>query len=634
MSVELQFQCLRFIKQVDLDFSINDAAKEPNLFTAGSAADAALEYLTEFESQKPNLPLRVKTFEQMTLALQKIANSIKDCQIFSPYQMEDRSKVFCALQKAEALRAKAKVEQIQQRLPFFLKWLSLPIRWALDRGRKVEPVQVADHVIRHNIDKIYTRKQRLSELDFYLDKLEKNISFQWKQGFQIEELFQHALLYHDIALAEPLVQKAGVNTQHKEGKTFLHLAVEANRADFVQWLLALHADPNIKNEKGLTVYDIARDNHRLTLCRLLRGSSFFQEAASMLGQKYASHPKDLYLYLIRCFLNSEPGDVRALINALKNNEVFAEPLCQAEEYIKTSGTLIVRFPSQADQDEMFKHYGTSKGYQNYEEQQHIFGMQRFQIYSKVLTGILQENWSLDDVYAHLAVSRPDVKPNPDDLLNVDGKHFAQFRTDNRTHHLRTLFNDNSSRYKPYKHLSMQVFAKLLKQLKANPEQCDLQIKSNGYDFHIVFVDESGKEILLTQNDPFGERAIELGQPKWNHTLAENTLKIRPILSKLFDEIKGHAKNKDLPFNQIKQKIALFYWLACHAIVICRGNSQYSLEIQKLLFEMNGYAITPLSHKYALPDCVALCMTFREFFDKYYDDLFEITPIAPIAPHSP
>ena len=57
----------------------------------------------------------------------------------------------------------------------------------------------------------------------------------------------------------------------------------------------------------------------------------------------------------------------------------------------------------------------------------------------------------------------------------------------------------------------------------------------------------------------------------------------------------------------------------------RNNSQHMLEIHAMLYELNGFLIGPPSQEFVLPDCVALSTDFEDFYQNYYDKLFDFSP---------
>jgi hypothetical protein len=426
------------------------------------------------------------------------------------------------------------------------------------------------------------------------------------------QFFPTALDYNDPHLAEPVIAKCGLDVRYEGGKTFLHLAVEANRSEFVKWLLQKGIDRTLKDEQGFTALDLARESQCLTLCRILVGDLFFTDEATRLAKMYAARPPELDPFLFKCFLNSETQDVDKLIAALKKLKVegFAPVLEAIEKFIKTSGTLIARFPRPKDQKQMHNMYGSK--FPNYAEQQRVYGDERFKAYSKVLEGVKTCDWPLQKVY---------------ETLFIPGDKSSCFRTGKGEHCLKT---EMGGRYRFFIQFTHKFYEQLLHQLQIDPHYSELKYRLAGsiascYTFFIRTKD--GKEILLTTVYPYPNDAdYDIGsvEPRWIHT--EPNPMLMSYLSELFEELKGYAKqtNRRPSLSVLKEKIAFFYWLSCHAALVRRRSSQYSLETHKLVREINGLSTGPLAQKYVLPDCVALSLPFSVFY-RYYDELFETPP---------
>ncbi len=438
------------------------------------------------------------------------------------------------------------------------------------------------------------------------------ISCEYASEKRLREFFPTALVYNDPHLAEPVIAKCGLHPRYEGGKTFLHLAVEANRSEFVQWLLQKGIDRTLKDGQGFTALDLARESQCLTLCRILAGDLFFTDEAARLAKMYETRPHELDPFLFKCFLNSETKDVDKLIAALKKLKVegFAPVLEAIEKFIKTSGTLIARFPRPEDQEQMHDMYGSN--FSTYADQQRIYGDERFKAYSIALEGVKTYDWPLQKVY---------------ETLFIPGNDSSCYRTGKGHNCLRT---EMGGRYRFYIQFTHKFYEQLLHQLQIDPHYSELKYRLAGdisscYTFFIRTKD--GKEILLTTVYPYPNDVDynrDRVEPRWIHT--EPNPILTSYLSELFEELKGYAKqtNRRPSLSVLKEKIAFFYWLSCHAALIKRRSSQYSLETHKLVREINGLSTGPLAQKHVLPDCVALSLPFSEFY-RYYDELFETSP---------
>jgi hypothetical protein len=179
------------------------------------------------------------------------------------------------------------------------------------------------------------------------------------------------------------------------------------------------------------------------------------------------------------------------------------------------------------------------------------------------------------------------------------------------------------RYFSYWRVAIKVYKELLN--NSDPSDTALKIKDNGYQ--VIFTPEGQRPILLTTIElrkGFGKGGIF--RARMMHTFPGELKKLIPYLSKLFDAIKNYPKAAVMP-EELKKMIAHFFWMGVHNTITERGNSQYMLMLHRLLYNLHGFQTGPWNPLYVQPDCIALLLPFEQFYQEYYDHLFDYQPVS-------
>lgn len=428
-------------------------------------------------------------------------------------------------------------------------------------------------------------------------------------------LFLYALSCDELRLIEILIEQGQIDRKDALEQSLLHYAVDKNQADMVALLLNKGARVDGKDYKGNTPYMSALQSNLVTICRHFSGEQAFLDIANHI---ISLEPPELEKWLIKAFLNSSSLDIFKLLKILeqKINELsvlnetkksYQDVLKYIENFIETAGTLLVRLPNKENQAEMFSAYGT--GYQSYEEQQQKWGAFCYQWYMKVFDEVLEKNLSFLEVMQLFA--------KPRDSLDS----FQIMRTSNAL--TVGLITDLGGRYYPYWVLAQ----KIQREFHENPGKYVAQIKDTEKGYQVLTVTPEGIVVELTRIDT--RKPFEKGKFRGSlvHSGVPTIQMVQPILAKEFEDIKAYHLDKSeeaLP-EELKRKIAYFFWLGCQTTPAERGSSQYMLMLHRMVYQMHGFQTAPWSQRYPFPDCVALVMPFETFYPKYYDSIMECPP---------
>lgn len=394
----------------------------------------------------------------------------------------------------------------------------------------------------------------------------------------------------------------------------LCFAIEENSLEAVDFLLknsvSIAPPANYSAKLGL---DIAIEKQFLSVGKLLK-ADFLDLAVSHLAA--IKDPKELKGLLLQGFLNSSVHDSLAVIKKLKSilDEKDHRIMDEVLKFIKNEGSLIARFPESWKHQLMISSYNANPldiGKDAYNSMQIRFAEKRLAIFEAVLNEMQEKN--LDFVSCYVKLMQPRSGEKQEQYLQLRHKSSS---SDSR---VTTPITD---RYRDFMNLANDVYnhsgSSFIVRSKSTvyyqPEKQDRETQA--YTINITL--RNGKSIPLTKVH-FLSSSPSSGV--WEHTSKEYLDEIEKEQIQIFEEIKSEKS-----FPELKRKIAYFYYLGIHAMYSFRGNSQNMLEMHKMCYLQHNIHVPPPNQKFVLPDCVALCLPFEEFYNNYYDKLWE-TPIT-------
>lgn len=436
-----------------------------------------------------------------------------------------------------------------------------------------------------------------------------------------------------------------INCFHQDTNFFpklLDFAVKENQLDVIETAIKNpYLQASFNEFKNDSPESIALQKQFLSSGRALN-PNFLQHSANYLIS--LDDPEKMKQQLLLGFLNSKGIDVLELIGILlKNEKVKSTSQKQLEEvinFIHNEGSLIARFPEQQNQRSMVAGYSqgsqsidsNEKTISRYLFQQINYSKSRKLLYTQVLEAVKSQNLGFKEAYIRLMKTPPEIA--------------AELRHENTTK-LDIYPTTIQGRYKDFMNIARVAYntesENLVKSttkvpVKAFNSDTETQqaLAKNGLNadlYSILHTLKDGNKINLTsiyilKNLLFfsGMKQIE---GLWVHTAPENLKELENELQELFQNIIQNSKKikeTGLPLSSdLKKEIALFYYLGIQAMLAYRGNSQIMLEMHKMLYEIHGFQTGPLSQKFVLPDCVALCLPFDVFYRDYYDKLWEWPP---------
>ncbi|MBA3238134.1 MAG: hypothetical protein H0T62_07280 [Parachlamydiaceae bacterium] len=393
-----------------------------------------------------------------------------------------------------------------------------------------------------------------------------------------------------------------------KGESFLQLAVKMNSIEFSSILLSLGVDRAHLDKEENTPYKEALNNHRLTICRQLKGEDAFQEIVTKLT---LMEPTEVESWLFKALLNGSTRDLLQLTSMLRDkskdfneNKAGAFLACcdKVDNFIRTCATLIVRFPSQNSQLEM--HVGYGETYENYEMQQISWGEVCEIHYQEFFKEFLQK----DHVILELLMKFSKTQSKK--------KSYNTWRMGSEL----DLVTHFHGRYFFFWQLAQKVYKGLLKDPLLY--EGELKLVEAGYQVLYKLEDHTLVGLSTLQiRRPFDRYVFKAHML---HTGPAVVLQMMPHLNTILNEIKAFplTPGQKKPPVELKRKIAMLFWLGCHLVPTSRGSSQYMLMMHRLLYNIHGFQPTPWSMQYVQPDCVAIMLPFSIFFSEYYDQLME------------
>lgn len=434
----------------------------------------------------------------------------------------------------------------------------------------------------------------------------------------VPDFFALAVSSNEPGLLLPIVQ------QHKDyrfpdGKSLMHMAVEANSPSFVNFLkqnkVALNSTDNEEN----TPLQNALKSNRLSTALQLDDVNAYKMFAD---QALSKEPSELKIHLFEIFLNSNSTHVLSLISLMEERlrdfggKEKISVLNEMKDFIQTRGALFARPPRLVNQQRMHKIYGSA--YPNYTAQQMGFAEKRYENYLRVLQGLKSEKWSLEKVYRELATGR-----------NLEKS--SELRMDTWNDYAGTIVEGGelSDHYRPFEKIMMNTVKIHLNDPQHRGVDTFAALDQATYQISNATGNTQTNGVLLLLCRP---EATIMGVSSydtitWSHPQREALKNNFADLSKQFEKIINMPSEigKEESSQELKDAIIRFYWSAVQTMPTFRGNSQYVLELHHMLYEYHGFSTGPVSQEFVFPDCVALSMTFEEFKDKYYDRLFESLP---------
>jgi hypothetical protein len=436
----------------------------------------------------------------------------------------------------------------------------------------------------------------------------KNIS-----GDLVIECFRQSIRYGDPEVVELFVDLAFLSTVDKDGQSLLHIATQENSWTFIEKLLLRGANLDLTNKEGSKAVDIAWQGAKLSAFRLLYGKGWIEAAAD----KLPLNPTELRDWLLKAFLNSSSQDLLALMKHFQarigSDSDLSSALTDFDEFIRRPGTLITRFPSPKDQQEFFGGYG--KGQKSYETQQQAWAEQCEGLYHRFYEEFCKLGHGMLKSLIEFAKPRSGQKGFEAWRIGYD-----------QGYELHTHFH---GRY----FLFWRIVRGIYQELLADPNRFTGELELTELGYKVIYSNEQFPKFVLSNIDLKGPYPKGGFKALMRHTSVADLKGHLPYVSRLFDEIKEFPCDPaatEMP-PELKEKIALFYWLGCHNTLTDRGNSQYMLMMHRLLYNIHGFQAAPWSPVYVLPDCIAIAMPFRLFYTEYYDKLFDF-PIQPVAKH--
>ena len=429
----------------------------------------------------------------------------------------------------------------------------------------------------------------------------------------VPDLFGLAISTKDSELLTPLLQQHG-DFRYPDGSTYMHRVVEENEVTFIDFLIQNKMPSNESDFNGDTPFQLAFNGKSLSVALLL-GNEVLEKFADRALKLDNVQLKD---HLFEIFLNSYSQDVQKLLNVMeiRNNQTNEKLkiIQEMRQYLKTKGTLFARPPSFRQQREMHDNYG--KQFPNYCTQQKAFAEKRYACCQHVSEKINSEKWSLERAYRALAAGREDLK-------------FSEWRIGVERNFAYTPLegDDVLDKYRPFEKLMIQSFKSNLP--KSRSVEAAVSLYQAAFQLKYKAKNKLKNAAMLVlcrpeDSTPGPSKAIKTA---WVHLGGSEVDENFAEVSNIFNEIlnmpseKGHS----VPSANLKEAMKTFYWLACHAMPTYRGNSQYALELHRILYAHHGFHTAPLSQKFVYPDCVALSTALEEFKDKYYDQIFENSP---------
>lgn len=416
---------------------------------------------------------------------------------------------------------------------------------------------------------------------------------------KVEDLLQNAAKFANVdnfQFLDVLLENGLANLDLGGGKTLLHLAVAENNVKVASYLAG--KVKSSADSAGETPLALAEKGMRLGMCKAFGG----EKAIDNLAEKLLNAPPaDLKSELIKAFLNSETNDVLLLMASIERKigpsalsdaekQHFEQAISDTRTFMREGGKLIARFPSTDNQTEMHRGYG--RRYASYEIQQQEYGQKRFALYAEGKANI--GNWSLMQMYQHLSGKKADSI--------IEGWRMASPYENSLPD--RTYDTPIGGRY--------AFFGAIGEKMKNGPPNEQIQIPQDG-GYVIKHQLSNGKDVSLTR----------VFSGSWYHAHTHTVKETFQECSASFEKIKAFDLKgaKTVPA-ELKKEIAYFYWLGCHSMPTEKSNSQYMLEIHRMLYEMHGLEIGAPAMEWTLPDCVALTVPFEVFYNEFYDKLFE------------
>ncbi|MGZ3634354.1 MAG: hypothetical protein ACXVAJ_08535, partial [Parachlamydiaceae bacterium] len=383
-------------------------------------------------------------------------------------------------------------------------------------------------------------------------------------------------------------------TLNFQGESLLHKAAAENGIEFAIALKALGLNPDLRNQEGVSPYDYALERQHLTICYHFHGVTTFEElSAHVVGLSNG----ELHAWLVKAFLRSSSSDVSRFIQSLRG-KVEIRILDEILDFMGTSGSLIVRFPSPRTQAEMYAAYGSV--YQSYEEQQWMWGLECEKLYQKFYKSYSEREHALLELLMKFAKELP------------KRKDYDSWRMGAEEASLVTYF---CGRYFFFWQFTQKIYKNLLK----HPQDSVNELKLTEEGYQILYALEEGTTVPLSHlqiRRPFEQNQFSA---RMIHTDPKEVKLLIPHLDHLLSQIKNYAFHGGKPISpplELKKLIARLFWLGCHLAFTARGSSQYMLMLHRLLYHMHGYEVSPWSLRYIQPDCIAIAFPFSIFFEEY------------------
>lgn len=396
---------------------------------------------------------------------------------------------------------------------------------------------------------------------------------------------------------------------NEKRETFLQLAVSYNAIEWVSALLKLDSNAAQSIQDTFPPYANAVQNQYLTICRLLKGNSCFEEIAAELITRPLEEIED---WLYKAFLNSAKKDVEQLCHQLLQLAEVQNPsrseelssLCKnLELFIQNCGPFIVRFPSPQAQKEMHLCYG--KAYPNYALQQRIWAGECGKYYNQLLGEYESTTHSLFELLLKFS------------KLQASSKEHNFWRMGSQC----SLLTHFHGRYFVFWHLAQMMY----RELSMNPSKYSDELIHTEDGYQVLYPLDASTKVPLSAlyvRNPIMQGVFKA---RMDHAGTDVVKSMLPHLEQLFIEIQNHpfvVGEGKFP-EELKRKIALLFWLGCHLVFTTRGSSQYMLLLHRLLFDLHGFQTPPWGLKYSEPDCVAIVLPFSIFYEEYYDALFDV-----------
>lgn len=399
----------------------------------------------------------------------------------------------------------------------------------------------------------------------------------------------------------------------------LKIAISENQEKSVSWILkTFYQSTPIDLEKN-ELTKVLTEVGNLSFFNLFKvDPNDLPQVTNLLNAKAAlneKEKKELTTLLMKFFINSPTKDsekfIDALIEQCKNSQENQKFVRELKVSIFSSGALIARYVHPKETKEMKKVYGKNSKI-SFEEAQLEFGETFYQIAKKGLD-FMKKEALLSEIFRYFSSERETL------AQQRQSQGFPQYnfyRFDAYEINMNTPIETNANvlRYSFVIPLIQEI------QIALKNEQKIPGIAQEEDGYTLTYDLPSGETVNLTNVN-----RTERGSFEWNHA-GEGSQNLLKCWSELQRQHKELSEMKVTPNNTLEfhEKMAEAYWLGSNIMITARGNAQYMLMWQAMMYAHHGFSAPISSRELPQLDCVAISVPLKQF-KKDYMTYFERLP---------